>query len=151
MKRPICFVLCVFLVLEGAATSRLPAAQRAPARVIEVAGANLTLDQGAEQGFKHRKKVIVYYMQPVAGESVRINVALAQVLSTTDNNAVVRIKESTAPVQPGYLVSAEPNTTRTILVIAGAVAAGIIILSLISGNGGSEATTGTISVDLPAN
>ncbi|HUU27997.1 MAG TPA: hypothetical protein VM123_09305 [archaeon] len=171
MKRLICLSLCILLILEGASL-KLCSQQVLTAQVTAVSGNRLTIDQGALRGLKPGNEGVVYYMQSVAERTVRLEVALARVVSVNDDSAQLVVTESAAPVEQGYLVDLQVSAPAPVaptqatagkkkskwwiwLIVA---AAGGGIAAAAAGGGGGDSgsstptpTTGSFTIHLPAN
>jgi len=135
------------------------------ARVSNVSGSQIVINQGSNSGLEVDAEGVVYYMQPVADRSVRVAVALVRVTSVTSTTARLVIEDSTAEVMSGYLVDLsvtplpQPEAKKKgskwwIWLIVAAAGGGIAAAAGGGGGGGGGATppptTGTISIDLPA-
>lgn len=170
MKRLTCLVLCALFMFEGVSLS-LYSQRILTAQVTAVSGSNITIDQGSSSGLKSGAEGVVYYNESVAGRRIRVSVALVRVTSVSSSSARLRVLESTAPVEQGYLVDLRIATVTPsipsqaqekkkggskwwIWVLVAAAGGGIA--AAVSGGGGGgdgdgDGDTGTISIDLPAN
>lgn len=169
MKRLICLSLSALIVLEGAAFS-LSAQQIVTAQVTAVTGSRITIDQGSLQGLKPGNEGVIYYMESVAGRTIRLEVAMARVVSVKNDLAQLVVFESSAPVEQGYLVDLRVSVTAPVAptqaaagkkkskwwiwLIVAAAGGGIAAAAAGGGGGGGgtqQPTTGSLTIHLPAN
>jgi len=168
MRRNISLLL-ILLFLNLIFGNELHAQQIVTAQVTAVTGSRITIDQGSLQGLKPGSEGVIYYMQSVAERTVRLEVAMARVVSANNDSAQLVVFDSSAPVEQGYLVefrvtigapgpiqakTEKKGGSKWWIWLIVAAAGGGLAAALGGGGGGSGTpppTTATISIDLPAN
>jgi hypothetical protein len=158
-------LLMLLLFFHQVAALNLWAQTVITARISDVSGSRIQINQGGDSGLKVGDKGVVYYMQTVGDRTVRVTVALARVASITSTTAVLQVADSTAEIMEGYLVdlSVVPlplpkkgGSKWWVWLLVAAAGGGIAAAA--GGGGGGDGNggpippkNGTISIDLPAN
>lgn len=160
--------LMLLLFINQVASMNLWAQSIITAQVTNVSGSQIVIDQGSSSGLKVGTEGVVYYIHSMVDLTVRVSVALVKVISVAPNTARLQIIDSTVDIEEGYLVelSIMPETipitpqakkggSKWWIWLLVAAAGGGVAAAVGGGGGGGGGTptptTGTISIDIPAN
>ena len=95
-------VLLLFFLYQNCI--QLSAQQSITGTVVEVSGAVVVIDRGADDGVQKQAEGIVYYRYNVSEQTVRLNVARVKVSSVGTRTSRLQVIDKTADIQKGYQV-----------------------------------------------